>query len=87
MVTLKTAENALKTVYLGVVSDQINTKANPLLTKIKQTTGDVWGKQVNYHKQDQINMLNLEQNLKTYMEKSNLVIRQLEQVKVVRVLL
>ena len=46
MVTLKTAENALKTVYLGVVSDQINTKANPLLTKIKQTTSDVWGKEV-----------------------------------------
>lgn len=46
MVTLQTAENALKSVYLGVVSDQLNTKANPLLTKIKQTTSDVWGKEI-----------------------------------------
>ena len=46
MVTLQTAENALKSVYLGVVSDQLNTKANPLLTKIKQTSSDVWGKEI-----------------------------------------
>ena len=46
MVTLTTAENALKSVYLGVVSNQLNIKANPLLSKIKQTTGDVWGKEV-----------------------------------------
>ena len=46
MVTLQSAENALKTVYLGVVSNQLNTNANPLLGKIKQTTKDVWGKEV-----------------------------------------
>ncbi len=31
MVTISSAENALKTLYLGVVSDQLNTKVNPLL--------------------------------------------------------
>jgi hypothetical protein len=46
MVTLTSAENALKTVYLGVVSNQLNVNANPLLAKIKQTTSDVWGKEV-----------------------------------------
>lgn len=46
MVTLETAENALKTLYLGVVSNQLNTKTNPLFNKIKQTTADVWGKEV-----------------------------------------
>ena len=46
MVTLQTAENALKTVYLGVVSNQLNVNANPLLAKIKQSTADVWGKEI-----------------------------------------
>ena len=46
MVTLQTAESALKNVYLGVVANQLNTKANPLLAKIKQSTKDVWGKEV-----------------------------------------
>ncbi len=46
MVTLQSAESALKTVYLGVVSNQLNINANPLLGKIKQSTKDVWGKEV-----------------------------------------
>ncbi len=46
MVTLKSAENALKSLYLGVVSDQLNTNVNPLLAKIDQTTSDVWGKEI-----------------------------------------
>ncbi len=46
MVTLKTAENALKDVYLGVVANQLNDNANPLLSKIKQSTSDVWGKEI-----------------------------------------
>lgn len=46
MVTIETAENALKTLYLGVLSNQLNTKTNPLFNKIKQTTADVWGKEV-----------------------------------------
>lgn len=46
MVTLETADNALKEVYLGVVADQLNTQVNPLLAKINQTTSDVWGKEI-----------------------------------------
>lgn len=46
MVTLETADNALKTVYLGVVSNQLNVNVNPLLSKIKQSSADVWGKEI-----------------------------------------
>jgi len=46
MVSLKTADKALKSVYLGVISDQLNTSCNPLLTKIEQTSSDVWGKEI-----------------------------------------
>lgn len=46
MVTLQSAENALKTLYLGVVSDQLNTNVNPLMAVIEQTTSDVWGKEI-----------------------------------------
>ncbi|MCH5164803.1 MAG: phage major capsid protein [Clostridiales bacterium] len=46
MVTLQNAENALKSVYLGTVTDLLNTHVNPLLTKIEQTTSDVWGKEI-----------------------------------------
>ncbi len=46
MVTLSNADSALKSLYLGVVSEQLNTEVNPLLAKIKQTSADVWGKEV-----------------------------------------
>ena len=46
MVTLQTAENALKNVYLGVVANQLNVNANPLLARIKHSTKDVWGKEI-----------------------------------------
>ena len=46
MVTLTNADKALKEVYLGVVSDQLNTTVNPLLAKIEQTTNDVWGSEI-----------------------------------------
>ena len=46
MVTLSTADNALKEVYLGVLSNQLNTTINPLLTRINQTSSDVWGKEI-----------------------------------------
>ena len=46
MVTLQTADSALKEVYLGVVSEQLNTSINPLLARINQTTSDVWGKEI-----------------------------------------
>lgn len=46
MVTLSTADKALKTFYLGVLADQLNVGVNPLLAKIGQTSADVWGKEV-----------------------------------------
>ena len=46
MITLQTADSALKNVYLGVVGHQLNVGANPLLTKIKQTTNNVYGKEI-----------------------------------------
>lgn len=46
MVSLTSASNALKNVYLGVVANQLNINANPLLGKIEQSTSDVWGKQI-----------------------------------------
>ncbi len=46
MVTLSNAENALKTIYLGAVTELLNTKVNPLLGKIEQSSVDVWGKEV-----------------------------------------
>ena len=45
-VTLANADKALKSLYLDVVSEQLNTKANPLLAAIKQSTNDVWGKEI-----------------------------------------
>ncbi len=46
MVTINSAEKALKTVYLDVVANQLNTNVNPFLAKIKSSTKDVWGKEV-----------------------------------------
>lgn len=46
MVSLIGVEGALKDVYLGVLSNQLNVSTNPLLTKIKRTTKDVWGKEI-----------------------------------------
>lgn len=46
MVTLESAQNALKEVYLGVVSDQLNIKSNALLSKINQTSKDVYGREI-----------------------------------------
>ena len=45
-INLTTADNALKTLYLDAVSVQLNNTVNPLLAKIKQSTNDVWGKEV-----------------------------------------
>lgn len=46
MVTMTSADNALKSLYLDVVTEQLNTGVNPLLAKIKQSTNDVWGKEI-----------------------------------------
>jgi len=46
MISLKTAESALKDAYLNAVCNQLNTNANPLLGKIKQSSADVYGKNI-----------------------------------------
>lgn len=46
MVTISSADKALKTLYLDVVAEQLNTEINPFLARIKQTSSDVWGKEV-----------------------------------------
>ena len=46
MITLQTAENALKEVYLGVIQDQLNNGSGYLFSRIKQTTTDVWGAEI-----------------------------------------
>ena len=46
MVTMTSADQALKSLYLGVVTEQLNTGINPLLARIKQSTEGVWGKEV-----------------------------------------
>ena len=46
MITLETADSALKTVYLGVIGNQLNVGANPLLTKIKQTSNNIYGNEI-----------------------------------------
>ena len=46
MVTISGAENALKSFYLDVAVNQLNTGVNPFFTKVKQTTSDVWGKNI-----------------------------------------
>ncbi len=46
MITINSAENALKTLYLGVVADQLNTAVNPLLARFDKTSSNVWGKEI-----------------------------------------
>ena len=46
MVTLQTADNALKSFYLDAITDALNMKANPLLAKLERTSANVVGKDV-----------------------------------------
>ena len=46
MINFQTAEKALKSFYLSVIAEQLNTKINPLLAKIEQTSSDVAGKEI-----------------------------------------
>lgn len=55
MITLSTASAALKTLYLGVLTEQLNTKINPLLAQIEQTSNDVYGKEIKKLVSDGIN--------------------------------
>lgn len=40
------ADKALKNFCLGVVADELNTSINPFLARVKQTSADVWGKEI-----------------------------------------
>ena len=46
MVTVQTADNALKSFYLEAVAEALNTKTNPFLTRISRTTSNVVGKDI-----------------------------------------
>lgn len=46
MVDLTTANNALKEAYLSAAVNQLNTQTNPLFAKIKQSSADVYGKEI-----------------------------------------
>lgn len=46
MVTIETADNALKSFYLDAVTEALDMKANPLLAQIQRSTADVVGKDV-----------------------------------------
>lgn len=46
MITLETADNALKSFYLDAVTEALNLKTNPLLAQIQNSTADVVGKDV-----------------------------------------
>ena len=46
MVTLETANNALKSFYLDAVTDALNKKTNPFLAKIESSANSVVGKEV-----------------------------------------
>ena len=46
MVTIETADNALKSFYLDAVTEALDLKANPLLAQIQRSTADVVGKDV-----------------------------------------
>lgn len=45
-VNLTNADNALKSVYLDAISEQLNSNVNPFLAQIEKSTDDVWGKEV-----------------------------------------
>ncbi len=44
MITLTTAQNALKNVYLEAISNQLNEKIDPIFSMIKQSSDGVYGK-------------------------------------------
>lgn len=46
MIDLSSAQNALKDAYLSAASNILNTQTNPLFAKIKQSSSDVFGRQI-----------------------------------------
>ena len=63
MITLESANKALREVYLAVVGNQLNVNIDPVLTKIKQTTSSVYGNEI---------LVPVYINGKSYTLKSNL---------------
>lgn len=78
MISLQTVNNVLKDAYLGVIANQINCNTDVLLGKIKQTTKDVWGKEIIKNVWINGKMLTLKEELKNFyvsMEISDKAIR------------
>ena len=46
MITLQTAQNALKTIYLEAISNQLNSRVDPVFNMIKQSSADVYGRNI-----------------------------------------
>lgn len=46
MINIYNIENVLKSFYLDVLTDSLNTRVNPLITRIEQTSDNVWGKEI-----------------------------------------
>lgn len=46
MITVTSAENLLKDVYVNVIAEQINTNVNPLFSRIQRSTKNIHGKDV-----------------------------------------
>lgn len=46
MVTLQTADKALKDYYLGVIKEQLDVGTNPFLALVEKTSEDVYGKEI-----------------------------------------
>ena len=66
MISLTQANNALKDVYLDVIANQINCNTDVLLGKIKQTSNDVWGKEIIKNVWINGKMLTLKEELKNF---------------------
>ena len=66
MISLMQANNALKDVYLDVIANQINCNTDVLLGKIKQTSSDVWGKEIIKNVWINGKMLTLKEELKNF---------------------
>lgn len=46
MITLSSADKALKTYYLDVIAQQLNNEVNPFVAMLEKTSSNVWGKEV-----------------------------------------
>ncbi|MCL2752462.1 MAG: hypothetical protein FWE62_06895, partial [Firmicutes bacterium] len=46
MMTIANAEAALKTVYLNVISNQLNNNVNPVYAQIKKSSENIVGKEI-----------------------------------------